>query len=340
MRTFQKVTTHPVDKADCSCPNVPLRFEGYTAADTLWLPEELVVALNERSENGYETHYSFFATPRTVYSFLAEFEPDLALTLLHHGFKTVDDALEFLDWSGHGWITNNDNRRTVKVACRDGITVDDYLDVVYARNWRKVNDDLVMDAVCFLRDCRSTRTVSAMAVMIASGEISSRDVDAVGLDLVSECPDSEHLQNAFKDLHAVRGGDWDGPGYTPEDLRLLLLKGESRQGMIRRLKVLRLFDMETAMSVQHTGFIANLLPGTSFGITAKQVLYGDRLFGEMENGEGAVRQNILNREVIKKLCDAGVDPVAAAPLLLQKETIDRVIAMSHGVHTSMTDGWL
>jgi hypothetical protein len=128
--------------------------------------------------------------------------------------------------------------------------------------------------------------------------------------------------------------------HTPADLRELLAKCRDRQDMLRRLKIMDTFDIRTASTVKHLGFLSGFHWNRA-SLSAECFIYGDNLFGELyakSNGEPV--GHFLSTELIKGLFEGQVDIEFAAPLILKGEKTERIVAMSAGVHTSMTEGWL
>jgi hypothetical protein len=324
----------------CACSKKPIRIDGYTSLD---FEEIFPIGLSDTLEDhfGYASggSYGIHATPHIIYSFLQAFEADIALTLMNYGFGTVREAIQFLDWSGHGWIENYENEKTAHFACKNGIDVNDYLDVLFTHKQAPQRDNLITDSLVFLRDCTTSKARTSLACLISSGGVLLSHVEAVGYDLIKECVDSEYLHKALKELR-YSGDKWSEVKHTPADLRELLAKCRDRQDMLRRLKIMDTFDIRTASTVKHLGFLSGFHWNRA-SLSAECFIYGDNLFGELyakSNGEPV--GHFLSTELIKGLFEGQVDIEFAAPLILKGEKTERIVAMSAGVHTSMTEGWL
>jgi hypothetical protein len=317
-----------------------IRIDGYTSLDfEAMFPTGLSAILEDHF--GYSTgdNYGIRATPQIIYSFLQVFEADIALILMSYGFGTVKEAMQFLDWSGYGWIGNYENQHTAHFACKNGIDVNDYLDALFAYRQSPQRDDLLLDSLAFLRDCKTAKTRTALACLISSGDVLLSHVEAVGHDLIKDCVDSEYLHKALKELR-FSGDKWSEVKHTPADVRELLAKCRDRQDMLRRLKIMDTFDIRTASAVKHLGFLSGFHWNRA-SLSAECFIYGDNLFGAVrDKSDGEPAGQLLSTELIKGLFDGKVEIEFAAPLIIKGEKTDRIVAMSAGVHTSMTEGWL
>jgi hypothetical protein len=324
----------------CACSQQPIRIDGYTSLDFEEIfPIGLSDALEHHFGYAYSGSYGIHATPHSVYSFLQAFEADIALTLMNYGFGTVKEAMQFLDWSGHGWIGNYENQHSAHFACKNGIDVNDYLDVLFTYRLTHQRDDLLIDSLMFLRDCKTAKTRTSLACLISSGEVLRSHVEAVGYDLIKDCVDSEYLHKALKELR-YSGDKWSEVKHTPADVRELLAKCRDRQDMLRRLKIMDTFDIRTASTVKHLGFLSGFHWNRA-SLSSECFIYGDNLFGAVrDKRDGEPAGQLLSTELIKGLFEGKVDIEFAAPLILKGEKTDRIVAMFAGVHTSMTEGWL
>lgn len=337
MQTFkaeQKVTA-----TSCACSKQPIRIDGYTSLDFEIFP----IGLSETLEDhfGYSSggSYGIHTTPQNIYSFLQVFEADIALTLMNYGFSTVKEAIQFLDWSGHGWIGNYENQHSAHFACKNGIDVNDYLDVLFAHKEAPQKDDLLMDSLAFLRDCNTAKARTSLAGLISSGDVLLSHVEAVGYDRIKECVDSEYLHKALKGLR-YSGDKWSEVTHSPADVREMLNKCRDRQDMLRRLKIMDTYDISTASTVKHLGFLSGFHWNRA-ALSAECFIYGDNLFGAVrDKSDGEPAGQLLSTELIKGLYEEKVEVEFAAPLILKGEKGDRIVAMYAGVHTAMTEGWL
>ena len=330
----------------CSCSPMQQRFEGYTSvAMAEWFPEGLTEMLAEHFGHQHEGSYFFKAAPRTVYSFLAEFEADTALLLLSYGFKTVADARDFLHYSGYGYMGSDENADTAWLACAHGVAVDNYLDIYDSRKHSLGENRYMEDALIFLTGFTSDKYFGGMASLISADEVRLSHVEEIGYDVITHCVDSEHLTKALKDLRNYEemrkvGTQFEGPGYTTEDVRNLLLKCGERQAMLRRLKFMDLFGFKTAFNAVHLGYLSSLIGRSGFGYNAELFTYADELFGVMKKLSDKNIGDILTADVVAPLHEAKVPSEFAAEKLLAGEPIKRIVALSAGVHTSITEGWL
>jgi len=340
MRTLQGIT-QGIGAVKCGCSAAPVRIDGYAPHDfEQWFPEDLSQALKDHFGHYNDGPYGFSVAPRLVYSFLAAFEPDMALTLLSYGFSSLGEAEVFLSWAGFEWIGNGDNYAETKFACLHGIDVNDYLDVIFNKpSPQGKQHSLVMDALYFLNDCASRFARGTLAALISSDAVKLSHVDEIGYELLDMCIDSEHLHTVLKELYRI-DDPWDeGPGYTPAEVRAILEKSPDRQNMIRRLRLLKRLGPEVALEVNSLGFLFNFHESFIFSLPPESVIYADKLFSRMKQEATPIRDLITN-DVVKILSEAKVDLDFAAPLLFKKETPERIAAMFAGVHTSMTEGWL
>lgn len=324
----------------CHCSSLMRPFDGYTSADlNTWFPDELHKMLEEHSGYPHTGHYSFNAVPHTVYSFLAEFEVDVALVLLDHGFRSTSGARELLDHCGYGWMVSDDNYSTVKTACKEGIAVDDYLDIHFNHKRTPTNNGFFEDALSFLTFCASDQYTGGIASLIAANEIRLSHVEEIGYELIGKCVDSDYLIKVLKELHDV-GAQFGGPGYTTKDVRNLLTKCGNRQAMIRRLKIMDLFGFKTAFEAVHLGYLSELIGYKGQGCSPELVAYADNLFGVLKADSEKTVGDKIPLKVVSLLCEGNVPAEYAAEKLHAGEAPARIVAMSAGVHTSMTEGWL
>lgn len=338
-------TLSPVKKAgsmvSCACSQMPVRIDGYTDVETeSWLPAGLYDVLEDHFGFYSDGSYQVSATPQNLYSFFEVFEIDMALTLMNCGLRTVKEATQFLDWTGYGWLANYSNADSVRFACKHGIDVNDFIDVFFShKNYAKTADRNLSDALNFLSDFETYKSRTALACMIASGEVKLAHVREVGYDLINECVDSELLHKALKRV-SDSADEGETLVYTSADLNAMLAKCRGRQDMLRRLKIMDSYDIRTATSAKHLGFLSNY-SWSRISLSAECFLYADDLFGVLRatSVEEQVGQ-LISTELVKGLCEAKVDLEFAAPLILKGEKVERITAMSAGVHTSMTEGWL
>lgn len=323
----------------CGCSPFPRSFEGYTSAGMLnWFPSDLVGMLTEHFGYAHEGYYSFRAPSHTVYSFLENFEADTAIMLLGYGFKTVAEASDFLHYCGYGYLGSDENADTVRLACTHGVPVDDYLDIHFNQKLSPGESNYMEDALVFLIGLNSDKHSGGIANSISSDQIKLSHVEEIGYDLISQCVDSEYLSKVLTELRHV--GEKFGPDYTTEDVRNLLTKCPDRQAMIRRLKLMCMFDFKTAFDAVHLAYLTNLVGRSRYGFSPELLAYADELFGAMKKNSDKNIGDILTPNVVTPLHEGKVPAGFAAEKLLAGEPVKRIVALSAGVHTSMTEGWL
>jgi hypothetical protein len=327
-------------KGHCRCSVMSRKYSGYTSPDTaLWLPDGLHLRFTEHFKYSHNGDYSFNAAPHTVYSFFAEFDLDIALFLLSYGIQTVGEANEYLSLFGYGWLACGENAHTSKLACLYGISVDDYIDLHIMQKKTVTENTFLKDALTFMHACQSAKRPASAASLISSDQISLKHIEEIGYDLIGHCIDSEHMTAALRDLRHTYG-DFDGPGYTTKDLKVLLEKCNNSQEMIRRLKIMNLFGYKPAFDAVHLGYLSDLLGYKGYRLSPEQIAYADHLFGVLKGDSEKAVGSLIPQTVITPLCEANVPAEFAAEKLRAGETTDRIVAMNAGVHTSMTEGWL
>lgn len=321
----------------CSCPDSKVSLQGYTSPDTeFWLPLDLSEALEGHFGFFTDGYYSFTAAPSEVYALFANFEIDMALTLMNYGIRSVKEALAILDWIGYGWVSNTKNSASSKFACETGIDVNDFLDAYFASNDQYgAQNTSFFDSLLFLCECVTFRTKTSLACLIAAGQVRLSDVQEIGFELISECVDSERLHHALK---RIKYGE---EGFTTEAITTLLKKGGFRRDMLRRLKIMEAFNPVVAIEAKHLGYLSNY-DWTRANCSSKQFAYADELFGMVygQNNSGKTVSELISLDLSKALCDADADMSVAAPLIINQEKPEHIVAVSAGIHTAMTDGWL
>jgi len=328
------LTTASEQKPMKLLPRQKAIHQGMLDRSTYRPSKALLEALPYKHE-GTSNKYSI--SDEDAYGMFSTMRVNDALHLIHFGHRTKESALEFLNDHGVGSLVQ-DNSEMMNEALARRIPALKFIEMHGAHGMHGHPQGIFLDAA----EAHSSGTLTywnrphPVALRVLKGDLSLADIKGVG---VSRIQKSNAAHDVLDALQSMKDGSLD---CTVDDIRALIDKNNDEVNAADPLKwALR--------SIQRYG--ADFLVGVNRLITAHRIAEHFERYGfptseikELITYEGTMRQSgesSSSLTIVKKLKDAGVDPVIAGHLYSGISSVDKIIgAHNDEVPLSVTSGWL
>lgn len=263
--------------------------------------------------------------------------PEDAITLASRGVKSKDEAMALLDKRGVTGVLV-ERGEYAEAASRSGISAHAFLTFMMKQPPAGHDPQLFADAAS-LYHLKAARE-SDLTVEVLSGNVRLSDIKAVGVTRIAASNDRNSVLSA---LRAIKNGTVP---YDADELKSLLEK--PTRHVARSLDLAGMFGTEFVVgldSVLDTWKTHLHLEKTGYDTSKeKDVLaYGNTLWTEFNAARsiGSGTRSQLRYADIPALHDAGISAEQAAKELNDGFEVNQLIArLKHGVHTSLSDGFL